>query len=418
MLPDSARQLLTGYVDGELSNRQRKLAQRLLAHSSEARSWLQGMQEDVRRLRGLERHKLGPDFTAGVLQALHQRFLHHASPAKVVEYRLPLWAGLATAAVLLLTVGLASFFYFAHPLDADMLEVPLAANAESDLPPSPELAALPVKPAPFVTALPKELDSPTPARPIPDPMPVPAGVVAKAPHEPVPPPSREVPDKKPTPPAYTLPVDRLELFKPTVASVALLPLVNVREIQPNRLVKEFQKDSAFRIELPCRDTTRAFRRVETALRDHGIHLCLERAVLERLSKPRWKANYVIFLENLTPDELAQVLARVGSDDRKAAALKPRDGQFSKMVLNHMSEADRKELADLLHTDMRPLLGSSARPDPTRTTAKGSERLGLGVTYNPERPLPGSPQVRRFLENRKPLRPGALQVLLVLRETPG
>jgi len=44
MLPESARQLLTGYVDGELSNRQRKLAQRLLAHSSEARSWLQGMQ--------------------------------------------------------------------------------------------------------------------------------------------------------------------------------------------------------------------------------------------------------------------------------------------------------------------------------------------------------------------------------------
>jgi hypothetical protein len=42
---------------------------------------------------------------------------------------------------------------------------------------------------------------------------------------------------------------------------------------------------------------------------------------------------------------------------------------------------------------------------------------MAVTYNPERPKPNSPEVKRYFDNRKPARPGALQVLLVLREAP-
>jgi hypothetical protein len=43
---------------------------------------------------------------------------------------------------------------------------------------------------------------------------------------------------------------------------------------------------------------------------------------------------------------------------------------------------------------------------------------LAMPYNPVRPRRDSAEVKRFLDERKPLRPGALQVLLVLRGPTG
>src|SRR5215831_7986877 len=72
MLSDQFRQLLTAYVDGELSSRQRKAVQRLLRRSPEARSLLLKLQEDARRLRALPRHRLGEVFTARVVRSAQQ----------------------------------------------------------------------------------------------------------------------------------------------------------------------------------------------------------------------------------------------------------------------------------------------------------------------------------------------------------
>jgi hypothetical protein len=47
-----------------------------------------------------------------------------------------------------------------------------------------------------------------------------------------------------------------------------------------------------------------------------------------------------------------------------------------------------------------------------------EHTMLAMPYNPVRPHRDSAEVKRFLDERKPLRPGALQVLLVLRGPTG
>ena len=115
---------------------------------------------------------------------------------------------------------------------------------------------------------------------------------------------------------------------------------------------------------------------------------------------------------MTADELARLLARVGSEDKKAAEAKPKpDGQFSKMVVNRLSDIDLKELSAVLRVEARQLQNTPEKP------GKVTDRLGLAVTYNPEqgRPRPNSPEVKRYLENRKPAQAGAVQVLLVLRE---
>jgi len=132
------------------------------------------------------------------------------------------------------------------------------------------------------------------------------------------------------------------------------------------------------------------------------------SALNRLSKPRLKTNFAVWVEDLTAEELARVLARLGSDDKKAVQARPQpDGQFSKMVLNPLSDADRKELAQLLRADLRPV--TAAKP------AAKAERLALLVAYNPERPQAGSPQLKRYFDSRRPLHTGGLQALLVLRE---
>src|SRR5205814_1260964 len=115
MLPDQLRQLLTAYVDGELSNRQRKAVERLLRRSPAARTLLRQLQEDARRLRALPRHHLGEEFTARVLRAVRQRQAQGRRTEAARRAAFPVWAGVAAAAAVLMAVGFGSFLYFAQP---------------------------------------------------------------------------------------------------------------------------------------------------------------------------------------------------------------------------------------------------------------------------------------------------------------
>jgi hypothetical protein len=208
-----------------------------------------------------------------------------------------------------------------------------------------------------------------------------------------------------------VPLPDLEIFKPHIVKPPFALLEKVHELRADQLRKQFGEEPTLRIELPCADTARGFRRLQTALKEAGVSLAIDAAAQNRLDKPRLRSNYVLFVEDLTADELAGLLAKLGSDDKKASEHRTKpDGQFSKMVVNAISDADRRELSVVLHVDQNVL-------QPGAGKGKGAERLAMAVTYNPERPKPNSPEVKRYFDNRKPARPGALQVLLVLREAP-
>ena len=104
----------------------------------------------------------------------------------------------------------------------------------------------------------------------------------------------------------------------------------------------------------------------------------------------------------------------------------------------MTERDHKELSDLLGVDpvqtqpskeTGPLGVDPRKPVSDQTAAQlaaalaapgkpgakqGTEHAMLAMPYNPVRPKHDSAEIKRFLDERKPLRTGALQVLLVLR----
>ncbi len=104
MLSERNLQLLTAFVDGEMTRRQRKLALRLLHRSSQARSVLQELQEGAHRLRALPRRQLGSAFAGQVVHAIAERGLRIDSPR--TRYGSPRrWLGYLAAACVLVGVG-------------------------------------------------------------------------------------------------------------------------------------------------------------------------------------------------------------------------------------------------------------------------------------------------------------------------
>src|SRR5262249_25235046 len=106
MLPDRFRELLTAYIDGELSARQRKGVQRLLHRSAEARQRLETLQKAPGELQMLGTPPLGFDVSDAGLRQIRERRPQPGRrrlpprPAPPI----PIWTGLAVAAAVLLVV--------------------------------------------------------------------------------------------------------------------------------------------------------------------------------------------------------------------------------------------------------------------------------------------------------------------------
>src|SRR4051812_11876856 len=117
MLAEKELELLTAYVDGELSARRQRLVLKLLRKSPEARAFLGKLQQDSDALLELPPPPSTPDVTLSVMQAIGQRRLspggRPARPAGTV----PLWRVAAAAAAVLLLAGAGSFLFFTRLAD-------------------------------------------------------------------------------------------------------------------------------------------------------------------------------------------------------------------------------------------------------------------------------------------------------------
>lgn len=443
MLSDRYRQLLTACVDGELSSRQRRHVSRLLRRSPEARQLLQQLQQDAHTLRRLPRPPLPADLAGPVLRTIGERQLMTGQRRIAHGSAGVAWMGpLAAAAAVLLILGAASYVYFA--LSSAPKEKPELARKQEPTAPDP-IRRLPrdsnLVRGEKTSKNSSEQPLPPTNRPI---VSAPPAVVVKDEGKSKPTAS----DKPPAAPKEeTALTDRMEMFQLDRAADTLPVVVKVADLDQEAARKKFldelSKDGNLRIELPCKHGTKAFERVQSAARAVQLGLIVEKQAQERIKK-KWRTNYVLYIENVTPEELTRLLRQIGAEDRKSAAGKPAEMQIDRLVLTRMTAGQRKELSTLLGIDpttsvptatgplgtdpSKPLSdltaqqvaqalagqGSAARPEAGKPAAKPPERLALVLAYNPVRPAPGSEEIKRFLESRKPNRPGALRVLLVLR----
>jgi hypothetical protein len=438
MMPDRWRELLTAYVDGELTQRQLRLLERLLHQSAEARDLLRRLERDAAALRRLTPPALDRDLCPAVLNAIRERRLRPGR-RRLIRPQPALFSSravLVAAASVLLLVGMSSYL-----LQRISESEPVGQQGQ---PEGQErvVTKLPPVEAPAVTA-----QAAPAARPVPQEVkntPVTKNNDSTAFVGP-PPAQKDNAPEEPRAESAVVTAPSIESFQPERVEPPTLPVVlSLRDLERvegwDKLLRELREESAFRIELPCSNATRAFERVQAALRSRDIALVLEQTALIRMSQPQRKSNYALFAEDLTPEDLAALLRDLGRLDRTG---KPAEAQFADAVVTRLSKGHRKDLSDLLGVDPAPLVRDSTGPlgtDPHKSlpeltagqvanalsggagqgtaarsaAVKQSQRQALVLAFYPVRPPRGSPDVRHFLDARKPARTGTVQVLLVLR----
>ena len=442
MLPDRHRQLLTAFVDGELSTRQRRHVARLLSRSDEARQLLQKLRADAEALQRYPAPHFPGDLTAEILRKIKERGLTPGKGSRTRAAMSTFWGGpfaaWAAAAALLLSLGLASYLYFASSLARsnrqEMAEISPETNTQHGVPEEQKTVAVAKTTAPSTTA---QTNSTTKAETPPINRPMikirPNTATKTAPSEK----SSEQPKEE------NVLTDRMEMFKYSKVETVLPVVLKVRELEQesvrNRLIAELRKDVNHHLELPCPNRTKAFERVQAAAKVLNVALLIEKRAQERLKLPTQKTNYVIYIENVTPEELANLVRQFGAEDKNGND-KPAENPIDRLVLTRMTPQHHKELSVLLGIDPTESAPSPKGPldtDPHKPLSEltaeqvGKALAGQGGTprseagkpphlyalvlpYNPVRPLPNSAEIKRFLETRRPAKSGTIRILLVLR----
>jgi len=430
MLSDRLLRLLTAYVDGEISNHQRRVVLRRLRKSPEARSALKKLQDDANELRQLPVCKLGQDLSQSVLERIGSQLVRPIRiSAPQVPSAVPRGFGLATAAAVLLALGFGSVYYLKairerQPEIAVVPETPTGLQAEKNSKPSD--ATVKVAPEPK----PDEATSKT--------------VVQK---EEKPEPLRMPSLVKDTETVLTAPVAPPGHFE--VPSIKMAMKVASRDLLWERprlqLLERLHKEPAQHIDLYCKQTRTALARMETAFKEQGVYFVLAPDAEKPYFFGSRDTDYVLFTENVKPEEVLDVLKQVADQDRRLEARKGK-AQFQDLLINAVSARDHDLLKTILGVDptqlpaakptaplgvdvRKPIAvgaadaivrnlegkGGAPRPQPGKPAVKAPERLVVVGTCNPIHPNPKSKEIKRFLDNRKQRNDDTMQMLMILRQ---
>ena len=431
MLPDRVKRLLTAAVDGELDQVERRALQKVLQQSEDARRLHKQLKRDAGILRDLPRQGLPPHFSCNVLQAIGASV--HVTPSIIgnspKRFTMPLWANLAAAAAVMMAVCAGTYMVIV----LNEQEKAAVANGQNKKP-DPELIAAPTPDVLAPPALAKGTTHDTP--PVPDEPPVKPVDVAVGP--------------KPEDPRVVEPGSSDVLFRPfiprldmfaTVSAADLPPVFSVRDLDDAKsqaFHDSLNRNDALHLDLFCRDTTRAFDRLQAMMKARGQKLSVDAVAQERFNR-KLKTHYLFFTETMTADEVAKLFHALAIEDKK-------EGAFEKLVVKPLSGDSQKTLSLLLGVDAKlfqprkptsaidptkplsdgtakdlaaALNGRKTNPAAPGSAAKPTEHSVLVLSFNPIRPNPASSkEVKQFLEQRKDCKPNAVPVLIVLRTPEG
>ncbi|MBY0522618.1 MAG: hypothetical protein K2R98_04445 [Gemmataceae bacterium] len=364
MISERLSRLLTAYVDGELGMRKRKAVSRLLRRSSDARKLYRRIKKDSLILRRLPKHTLQLDLSDTIMDRITKLDIRVGVQAGRPAPRLggwkSWWTGVA-AAVLLCAIGGVSYLYFA----ADNGGQPFVEN--TDGPQQPKVIA-------------------------------------------------EKPDGGSNPNAiFAFPNLKVPQFQQANARVPLI--LWPRDMDPEsaeQLQQELRKDPSHRLDLFSTDSTQALDRLQSAAKAQGIAFTIDPEAQMRV-KGQIKTTFALYVENMTPGEVVQLLKQLGADDKKQGT-----SPFAQVVVAATTEEELAKVLCGTAKDFAPpsqrgvehgTLGEIVHSLPGGPGAK-AERTMIVVPYGETRTKPFK-AVKNLLDGYRESRPGTVQLLVVL-----
>jgi len=408
MLTDADLKLMTAAVDGESSPAEERHFVALLATHPHAQAVADQLHATAARLRRLPVRRA----PAGLVESVLAR-LSPVTPARPRRARRPLWLPYAVAASVLFTVTTGSYWFFTADQNRDR-----TARVRPSLPFSPTTpTAVPSPPLPeegVAVAVPPERDVLPPPREV--------GAVAARP------PFRDIAPMPRAQGGDLVGAGIAEPIKPLQSADLKLPFLKnigdfAREDVRAGFAADFASEPALRLDLFAEHLPDALDAVTAAAKSSGIVIATDRAARERIVK-KIPTAYALFIEGLTPDELARLLASVAK--KVADAPQPAVGAVHAYPAGAVEQREWKDLfgRDLGLFRSRVDPKSPARPISDGTLGKIKQavgrhptKAGLLLTYwpLPARTAPQlSQEIQSFLVGRGERKPGTLPALIVLR----
>jgi len=214
----------------------------------------------------------------------------------------------------------------------------------------------------------------------------------------------------------------------------LLPLQELDQPYPKqKLLDELKHDEVVRIDLFCRDSVRGVELFQAALKAKGHQLHVDATALDRVKK-KVRGEFMLYTESMTAEEIAQLLEKLGSDDKKLETKKAGEGLFDKFMLAPFLPDDLKELAKLLGipaSEVKLPKKVSGLIDPRKSLenitaqqlvqslpksgSRNSEKSTLITPYGVANfNANTSKEIKSFLDKRGDRKPNTLPMMLVLR----
>jgi hypothetical protein len=387
MLPDRYTELLTAYVDGDLSARQRRAVLKLLHRSSEARLLLKELQENAHALQNLPARKLNPDFADSVLREIQVRGLQPgvAPPSPVPVTRFPTWARYAAAAAVLAMTAFGGYLLF-------------TAN-DSDKP----------GPGPIAQDSPKPTPSPTPA-------PSPKEIKPTQPPTGNPSPKPPVFDKKITPDPMVAQLIAGAFTDYTLNDLRLMPKQFGDPAMKTMLAKEFDKNkSAVHLEWQAQNAGRTTKLLYAELQKQTRVLIDKHTEdLLKAKKVNPKMTFLVYAENLKPDELSSILRKGDGQGGDNILVSPLTNDH-RLKLSNLMGKEKEKLPFLWNPIEGP--APKVKNDKSDTiTPFNSDALAVVMALDNADPKARSAQVAEFfrLKSLRTPRPGTLQVMLLIQ----
>jgi hypothetical protein len=372
MLSEKHMRLLTAFVDDELSPRQRRTAIRLLKKSSTARKMLRQLQGDSRRLRALPRTQLPADFSTQVLREIVKVGQPVAAPpaAAVAASGIPVssWVSLAMAASLFGAAVVGSYLIFSNKNSPDEGPSHVAEKTVKE-------NKTEIKPSRKET------------RPEP----------------------KKVVDPGPLP-------------------LLLLTATKLRDDAARKQLAQVfgQPEKAFEVNVTSRDNARTVAQLTRYFKEADIRLVVEPAAQKSLKEKKKGARFLLYAENVSPYDLQTILQKLS---------KERNTSLQTVALHRLTNDQRGKVSGFLGVkpDALRLPPSDHRLPPAPFEAiVPAPKIGPQPKAQPGQPSPDtqlalvlaldrgsgiapSHEVQNFLKTRRPVRPGSLQIVMVLVE---